>query len=201
MDNIFADATPFASTYSDDIIIQSNTWTDHVEHLRAVFLTLREAGLRINRRKCHFATNECEYLGHQVRYGKIRPIEAKITAIKRLLLPRTKKDMWAFLGVCGYYRKFIPDFTTIAIPLSSATRKDEPNVIKWTATQQTAFDTLNDRLVNYPVLRTPQWERVFRLQTDASSTGLGYVLSQLVDNSECIQITETITMRGQVLSH
>ena len=114
-------------------------------------------------------------------YGKIRPIEAKVTAIKRFLQPRTKKDVRAFLGVCGYYRKFIPDFATIATPLSSATRKDEPNVIKWTATQQTAFDTLKDRLVNYLVLRTPQWERDFLLQTDASSTGLGYVLSQLDD--------------------
>ena len=56
MDNIFTDTTPFASPYLDDIIIHSNTWTDHVEHLRAVFLRLREAGLRINRRKCHFAT-------------------------------------------------------------------------------------------------------------------------------------------------
>ena len=119
-----------------------------------------------------------------MEYGKVRPIKVKITAIKRLLLPRTKNDMGAFLGVCGYYRKFIPDFTTIATPLSSAKRKDKPNVIKWTATQQTAFDTLNDRLVNYPVLRTPQWERGFLLQTDASSTGLGYVLSQLDDNGE-----------------
>ena len=155
-----------------------------MEHLRAVFLRLQEAGLRINRRKCHFATNECEYLGHQVGYGKIRPIEAKVTAIKRFLQPRTKKDVQAFLGVCGCYRKFIPDFATIATPLSSATRKDEPNVIKWTATQQTAFDTLKDRLVNYPVLRTPQWKREFLLQTDASSAGLGYVLSQLDDYGE-----------------
>ena len=89
--------------------------------------------------------------------GKIRPIEAKITAIKRFLQPQTKKDVRAFLGVCGYYRKFIPDFAAIATPLSSATIKDEPNIIKWMATQQTAFDTVKDRLVNYPVLRTPQW--------------------------------------------
>ena len=82
MDNIFVDTTPFVSPYLDDIIIYINTWTEHVEHLRAVFLMLREAGLQINRRKCHFATNECEYLGHQVGYGKIRPIEAKVTAIK-----------------------------------------------------------------------------------------------------------------------
>ena len=117
-------------------------------------------------------------------YGKIRPIEAKVTAIKRFLQTRTKKDVRDFLGVCAYYRKFIPDFATIATPLSSATRKDDPNVIKWTATQQTAFDTLKDRLVNYPVLRTPQWECEFLLQTDASSRGLGYVLSQLDDYGE-----------------
>ena len=97
--NIFADTTLFASPHMDDIIIHSNTWTQHVEHLRAVFLRLQEAGLRINRRKCHFATNECEYLGHQVGYGKIRPTEAKVTAIKRFLQPRTKTDVRAFLGV------------------------------------------------------------------------------------------------------
>ena len=144
MDNIFVATIPFASP-------------EHVEHLRVVFLRLREVGLQINRRKCHFATIECKYLGHQVGDGKIRPIEAKITAIKRFLQPQTKKDVRAFLGVCGYYRKFIPDFAAIATPLSSATRKDEPNIIKWMATQQTAFYTVKDRLVNYPVLRTPQW--------------------------------------------
>ena len=182
--NIFADTTLFASPHMDDIIIHSNTWTQHVEHLRAVFLRLQEAGLRINRRKCHFATNECEYLGHQVGYGKIRPTEAKVTAIKRFLQPRTKTDVRAFLGVCGNYRKFIPDFATIATLLSSATRKDEPNVIKWTAKQQAVFDTLKDRLVNYPVLRTPQWECELLLQTDISSTGLGYVLTQMDDYGE-----------------
>ena len=132
MDQLLEGTQMFAAAYLDDVIIHSRCWEEHLEHLREILTRLRKAGLTIKESKCKFARNECEYLGHTLGNGKVHPLQAKIQAIQDFNQPFTKKkDVRAFLGICGYYRRFIPDFSTIANPLTELTRKDKPNIIVW----------------------------------------------------------------------
>ena len=118
------------------------------------------------------------YLGHVVGRGEVRPMECKVQAVMKYAQPKTKKQVRTFLGLCGYHRHFIPSFSTIASPLTELTRKNKGNTVKWTAECEHAFNLLKVALTKQPVLTTPDWVRKFVLQTDASATGLGYVLSQ-----------------------
>ena len=181
MDQIFHDTHQYAVAYLDDIIVHSQTWDEHIYHLREVFTRLQQAGLKIKEKKCRFACNSCTYLGHVVGNGQVRPMEAKVKAVKEFKQPKTKKDVRAFLGLCGYYRRFITTFSTRATPLSNLTRKEMPKRVIWTEQLETSFQKLKDMLTNYPVLSTPIWGKEFILQTDASNSGIGYVLSQQDD--------------------
>jgi hypothetical protein len=106
----------------------------------------------------------------------------KTEAVKNFPTPITKKQVRAFLGLSGYYRKFVPDFATIAAPLTSLTKKNASNTVAWTHDCETAFATLKQILTSHPILDAPDFDRTFILQTDASNFGLGAVLSQLDDN-------------------
>ncbi len=178
MDQLLEGTQMFTAAYLDDVIIHSRCWEEHLEHLREILTRLRKAGLTIKESKCKFARNECEYLGHTVGNGKVHPLQAKVQVVQDFTRPITKKDVRAFLGLCGYYRLFIPDFSTIATPLTELTRKDKPNIIVWGKETQQSFQHLKDSLTHYPVLATSLWERPFILQTDASDSGIAYVLAQ-----------------------
>ena len=178
MDMILEGTHSYAAAYLDDVIIHSNTWDEHQAHLQEVFQRLRDAGLTIKEGKCKFACNKCTYLGHTVGQGQVHPLVAKVRAVQEYTQPKTKKDVRAFLGLCGYYCRFVPNFATIATPLTNLTKKDRPNVVEWDDLTQHAFEWLKDSLSNYPILSTPIWSKSFILQTDASDTGIGFVLSQ-----------------------
>jgi hypothetical protein len=120
----------------------------------------------------------CSYLGHVVGGGKVGMDIAKTEAIRNFHRPRTKKDVRAFLGLAGYYRRFIPDFSTITAPLSDLTRKEMSKHVKWNEDLEKSFTTLKGMLARDPILACPDSNRSFRLQTDASERGLGAVLSQ-----------------------
>ena len=100
--------------YLDDIVIHSETWEEHLRHLREVFRWLQEAQLTIQLRKCHFGGHECTYLGHLIGQGGVRPEQSKIQAIQEMQRPQTKKQVRSFLGMVGYYRRFLPHFATKA---------------------------------------------------------------------------------------
>ncbi len=119
------------------------------------FNKMRKAGLTIKQSKCKFTRNECEYLRHTVGNGKVHRLQAKVQAVQDFTQPITKKDVRAFLGLCGYYRRFIPDFSTIATSLTELTRKDKPNIIFWGKETQQSFQHLKDSLTHYPMLATP----------------------------------------------
>ena len=127
---------------------------------------------------------ECVYLGHVVGKGTVRLESSKIEAIKRMPVPRTKKGVQQFLGLAGYYRRFIRDFATIATPLTELTRKSAPQEVKWSLQAQEAFDTLKTKIASSPVLMCPDMSRMFTLQTDASDYGIGAVLSQTGEDGE-----------------
>lgn len=121
---------------------------------------------------------ECNYLGHQVGRGTIKPLKAKTAAICEFKIPKTKRDARSFLGIGGYYRKFVKDYSTIAAPLMDLTKKDQPEKIVWKPEHQHAFDEIKQRLSSEPVLKGPNYQQEFIIETDASEVGIGAVLCQ-----------------------
>ena len=114
----------FAIVYLDDVIIFSQTEEEHLKHLEIIFGRLKEAGLKLKRSKCSFMKLHIEYLGHLISEKGIEPIPDKLTAIKEMPAPRSPKEIKQFLGLVGYYRKFILRFSDIAKPLTRLTRHD-----------------------------------------------------------------------------
>ena len=112
------------------------------------------------------------------------PEAAKVRAVQTFDPPETKSGVRSFLGLTGYYRRFIPDYASIAVPLTDLTRKSRPNRVVWTPECALAFEKLKAALCSSPVLKSPEWDKTFILQTDASGRGVGAVLSQLKDGSD-----------------
>ena len=178
MDDVLRGQQSFARAYLDDIVIFSCDWEEHLAHLRAVFEELREAGLTIKLRKCQFAMEECSYLGHKIGGGVVQPEQNKVEAIRQYPRPLTKKNVRAFLGLAGYYRRFISRFAELARPLTDLTRKQQPDPVQWTPACEEAFIALKKALEDPPVLHNPDFNQPFILQTDASDLAVGAVLSQ-----------------------
>ena len=178
MDTMLNGLRGFAAAYLDDLVVFSNTWQEHLRHLEAVLGRLRAAGLSAKPKKCQFGMTECSYLGHVEGGGKVQVETSKVEAIEKMQPPKTKKEVRMFLGLTGYYRKFIPNYATIATALSDLTRKSQPNRVTWTADCEEAFRRLKKALCSAPVLCTPDFTKPFVLQTDASDRGVGAVLSQ-----------------------
>ncbi len=178
MNTMLQDLGEFTAAYLDDVVIFSDSWKKHLYHLATVFQRVKEAGLTINPAKCSLAKRETDYLGYVLGNGVIKPQIQKIQAIQSCPLPSTKKQVRSFLGLAGWYRRFIPLFATRAAPLTDLTRKSSPNQIQWTEQTRLAFQNMRDALVTNPVLYSPDFEKIFVLQTDASEVGLGAVLKQ-----------------------
>ena len=113
----------FAIAYLDDIIIFSRTAEEHLDHKKQVFEKLRSTHLSMKLRKCHFFMNEIQYLGHILSTKGIRPLPSKMQAIRNMHLPKPPKQICAFLGLEGYYRKFIRNFAELAKPLTLLTHQ------------------------------------------------------------------------------
>ncbi|KAI2647274.1 Retrovirus-related Pol polyprotein from transposon 17.6 [Labeo rohita] len=184
MDVVLRPHQSYAAAYIDDVVIHSEHWDEHLSHLRRVLTELRRSGLTANPRKCHLALSEAKYLGYQVGRGLIKPQPKKVEAVHAAPRPSTKTQVRAFLGLAGYYRCFIPNFSSIASPLTDLTRKGQPEKIEWSPEAERAFQRVKKALTSEPVLRAPDFTRPFLVQTDASDTGLGAVLSQVTDGQE-----------------
>lgn len=126
--------------YLDDIVIYGSSLEEHNKRLTEVLQRLREANLKLQPDKCEFLRKEVNYLGHVISENGISPDPAKLQAIKDFPEPKKVKEIQSFIGLAGYYRKFIKEFLKIAKPLTKLTKKTEK--FEWTAEQQIAFDTL-----------------------------------------------------------
>ncbi|XP_075768775.1 uncharacterized protein LOC142821515 isoform X2 [Pelodiscus sinensis] len=184
MNQVLRDHQDYAAAYIDDIVIFSESWEKHLEHVTSVLRALREAGLTANPKKCQFGRAEVSYLGYTVGRGKLKPLVDKVQAVREHPTPTTKRKVRQFLGLAGYYRRFIPNFSSVAAPLTDLTRKGQPERVRWTAACDDAFQELKDRLVRAPVLAQPDFNKPFTLQTDASEVGLGAVLTQEEEGQE-----------------
>ena len=178
MMDIVLDGLEFAAAYLDDVIVHSQTWDSHLNHITDILQRLADAGLTIKPKKCQFGMSTCAYLGHVVGNGEVRPGSSKVRAVEEFPTPRTKSQVRAFLGLTGYYRRFIAHYADVAAVLTDLTRKDGPKQVIWTRSCQKAFDELKRALCSTTVLKSPDFSRQFILQTDASNRGVGAVLSQ-----------------------
>ena len=176
MDRVLQGCDYCSAAYLDDIF--SSTWEEHVQHLSLVLGRIQKAGLSLNPAKCEWAREETRYLGYQLGRGEVRPQVDKVEAIQNCPRPRTKKEVRSFLGLVGWYRRFVPRFATIATPLTALTCKDQRNPVTWSDDCETAFRTLKAHLCSSPVLRSPDFNQRFLVQVDASAVGLGAVLAQ-----------------------
>jgi hypothetical protein len=172
----------FVAVYLDDIIIFSQTYEQHLDHINQVFQALRRAELKIKLKKCYFCLPNISFLGHIVGRNGIQPDPAKIEKIKNFPQPTDLTSLRAALGLFSYYRKFIKDFSRIAKPITELLKKDIP--FHWEEKQQTAFERLKQHLTQAPILQYPDFTKGFILYTDASTKGLGAVLSQQQANGK-----------------
>ncbi|XP_078240212.1 uncharacterized protein LOC144586237 [Pogona vitticeps] len=178
MDRVLEPVSTFVGAYIDDILIFSKSWEEHIIHIKRVLEELKKAGLTVNPSKCKVAQEKVKFLGHVVSKGEIRPSEEKIDKLSDWHVPRTKKEVQQFLGLAGYYRQFVPNFSGIAAPLTDLTKKKVNKYIKWGKLEQEAFDRLKIILNELPKRYAPDFSLPFILQTDASDRGIGAVLAQ-----------------------
>ncbi|UYV75361.1 hypothetical protein LAZ67_12003633 [Cordylochernes scorpioides] len=168
--------------YQDDILIYSSTFKDHIELMKKIFDKLKENNIKLKLKKCSFAKQEIRYLGHIIGHNKIKPDPEKTKAINEFPQPKTVKQVRQFLGLAGYYRKFIPKFSQIADPLTSLTRKNK--LFKWTTEVNKSFQELKSHLSTDPVLSTYDPSLPCKLYTDASKLGIGAILAQIGNDNQ-----------------
>ncbi|CAM5087647.1 unnamed protein product, partial [Natator depressus] len=159
VDGLLVGLGEYAVAYLDDVAIFSDSWAEHLEHLQKVFERIREAGLTVQA-KCQMGPDRVTYLGHQVGQGTINPLQAKVDAIQKWPVPKSKKWVQSFFG------------------LVNLTKKKQPNAVQWTEECQKAFNQLKATLTSDPVLRDPDFDKQFLVTTDASKHGVGAVLMQ-----------------------
>ena len=169
--------------YVDDIIVFSKTEEEHVRHLELVLQRLREYHIILLAQKCAFMLDKVTYLGHEITPEGIKPLDDKIQIVKDWPVPSSMTEIRQFLGLSGYYRKFIKGHSQIAKPLTDLTKKEAANddgTLKEFPTEaREAFDILKERLSTAPVLKIPDVRSGgFHIQCDASEKGLGAVLYQ-----------------------
>ena len=169
--------------FMDDCLVATETWEAHLEALKTLFRRLKETGLTARPTKCYLGYRELDYLGHRIGHGCVWPEPGKVEKIRTARRPETKKELRSTLGLFGYYRKFIPSYAAIALPLTDLTRKKLPEKLQWTSECEIAFQTLKEKLCSEPILRLPDVTRPFTLRTDASGKRLGATLLQEHDGT------------------
>ena len=162
--------------YLDDIVLYASSLQEHRVKFDKLAKRLREANLMLQPDKCEFLRKEVGYLGHIISDTGVKPDPAKIQAVKEFPRPQHAKNIKQFLGLSGYYRRFVPNFSKIARPLTELLKKDVHFI--WKEEQEQAFVQLRDALCTEPILQYPDFTRSFVVTTDASGFAVGGILSQ-----------------------
>jgi hypothetical protein len=166
----------FVVVFIDDILIYSKSEEEHKEHLRLVLQLLKEKQLYANLGKCEFWLEEVKFLGHVISKEGIAVDPSKVEAVAAWERPKTATEIRSFVGLAGYYRRFIEGFAKIVAPLTNLTRKNQ--IFAWTYECEKSFQLMKEKLTTSPVLVLPQPEEPYEVYCDASYQGLGCVLMQ-----------------------
>ena len=166
----------FGFGYLDDILVFNPDMISHLKHLRLLFERLRTNDLKLKEVKYNFLKRHIQYLGHIVLGEGITPLPKKLNSIQKMLPPKTLKEIKQFLGLTGYYRKFVPRFSDLARPLNALTRKDVE--FEWTLMSQESFELLKTSLMTDPILTYPDPNLPYVSFTDASKYVWACVLTQ-----------------------
>ena len=169
-------------SYLDDILVASNNMEDHIYFLDQVLSAVERAGLKLNPAKCSVAQDSVVCLGHLLSKDGVAPDPANIAKIKAWTAPSNARKLKTFLGLTGYYRQFVRDYSKIAQPLTELTRDGVPWA--WNKEHQSAFDELQRILVSNQVMNYPDFSKQFCIKSDASLSAIGYVLTQEFDGKE-----------------
>lgn len=185
----------FVLVFFDDILIYSKTREEHVEHVKVVLQLLKDHRLYVNRKKCEFGKSKVAYLGHVISKAGVAMDQSKIHAMLEWPLPKSVKELRGFLGLTGYYRKFIQSYAKIAEPLTDQLKKDN---YMWTVAATNAFETLKKAMVTAPILVLPDFQKLFTVEIDASGFGVGAVLLQ--DNHPIAYYSKLLGLRNRLKS-
>ena len=166
----------FVMGYLDEIISYSRSEKEHLEHLEEIFTRLKTAGLKLKLEKCCFSKKHIQYLEHLISADGIQPLPEKLESIATMPAPKNPKEVKQFLGLVGYYRKFVPRFADISRVLTHLTKKDME--FKWTPKCEKCFQILKEFLQQAPILRYPDPQASYTLYTDASKYAYAGVLTQ-----------------------
>ena len=176
--------------YLDDIIVYSPTFEQHLEDLKKVFRALADANLTLKAPKCHFCRPELTFLGHLITPNGIKPDPGLTSTILAFQQPTTVKNVQAFLGLTGYYRRFIKNYAKIAEPLLKLIRSRQSasnnTPVQWNQDCTSAFNTLKQKLVSSPIMHSPNFSFPLILELDACEYGIGCVLTQEYDNHKYV---------------
>ncbi|GBG90005.1 hypothetical protein CBR_g50098 [Chara braunii] len=162
--------------YMDDILVYSETYHGHAQHIKWTFGALRDAGFKIALEKSEFFRSEISFLGYVVTRGGLQPDSRKVAAVRETPVPMSLTQVRAFLGLASYYRRFIKGFAAIAQPLTNLLRKDQP--LSWDEECQQAFATLKDALATAPILIRPDPSKQFILITNWQPEAISAILAQ-----------------------
>lgn len=185
----------FVLVFFDDILIYSKSISEHLGHLKLVLQIMQDHTLYAKKSKCTFAVTQVEYLGHIISDKGVATDPAKIEAMKEWLVPKNVKQLRGFLGLTGYYRRFIKGYAVISKPLTVLLKK---NSFMWNEAAQQAFEELKTAMVQAPVLGMPDFEKEFIVETDTCGNGIGAVLQQ--DGHPLAYLSKSLSPKHQVLS-
>nr|KYP50671.1 Retrovirus-related Pol polyprotein from transposon 297 family [Cajanus cajan] len=185
----------FLLVFFDDILIYSKDLQHHLLHLHMVLLTMRRNYLYAKKSKCYFGVERVKYLGHFITKDDVSTDPTKIMVVKNWPIPTTLKQLRGFLGLAGYYTRFVRGYGSIARPLTNMLKK---NNFHWYEEARTAFQSLKDSLIQSPVLALPDFSKVFVVEVDASGYGIGAVLMQ--NHHPIAFISRVLNLQQQSLS-
>ena len=181
MDTILRDHSEYAGPFVDDVAVHSLQWDLHLDHLKNTLGAFRDVGMTLKLSKCKFAMPKIYFLGHHVGSGSMSVVDAKVAAIMNLPEPTSKKLVRSFLGMCNFYRTYLPRYSEVALPLTELTKAKAGNKFTLNDDQRTSFVALKALLSSTRTLASPRYDRPFYIFVDASLLACGAACTQLDD--------------------